>query len=418
MSDFYEFPEQQDPWNQGTYKTGPTRPKKSHGGLIAILLIVLILFAGVVSALGLLNIQLFKQLNMESPEPILTHTNETMESNWRGTESTIPQTVSDDPVVDISQSPTSPGNYPSPEGLSLQEIYVKCINSVVSISCSYAGGGASSGTGVVLTADGLLVTNCHVVSGAREIFVLFTDGRYLQAELVGEDEISDLAVLRVDAQDLTPAELGDSSALRVGDVVVAIGDPLGTQLRGTMTDGIVSAINRDISVEGRSMSVIQTNAALNSGNSGGPLINCFGQVIGINTMKIGDYVNSAGVEGLGFAIPSTTVREITNQLIQQGYVSGRPTLGITGETVSTLYQFYYRLPEGLYIDQVEENSPADEAGIQEGDILLQADDTRIRGPEDLKAVLYSYTPGQQITLIIYRGGRQYSVDVTVGEANG
>jgi serine protease Do len=233
---------------------------------------------------------------------------------------------------------------------------------------------------------------------------------------VGSDGASDLAVLHVTADDLIAAQLGDSSMLRVGDIVVAIGDPLGIELRGTMTDGIVSAINRDVDVDGRTMNLIQTNAALNSGNSGGPLINCYGQVIGINTMKMGDSMGAGGVEGLGFAIPSNTVRDIVNQLIAQGYVSGRADLGITGESISDFYQFYYRLPKGLYITDVKAGSSAEEIGIEPGDILISIDDTRITGSSSLETLLYNYAPGDTVTAVIYRSGRQYTVTLTVDEA--
>ena len=175
------------------------------------------------------------------------------------------------------------------------------------------------------------------------------------------------------------ATFGDDRSLRVGDAVVAIGDPLGIRLRGTMTDGIISAISRDLEVDGRVMTLLQTNAALNSGNSGGPLINCYGQVIGINTLKIGVFTDNAGAEGLGFAIPSTTVKEIADQLIAQGYVSGRPAIGITGEPVSSFYQFYYNLPAGLYITNVEYGSDARKKGIEQGDILMSIDGNRITG---------------------------------------
>ena len=418
MRDYEAFP--QEPWNQDTYRTGPTKPKKSHGGLIALLLIAVIILVGVLSATSILNIRLFHELSNEKKQDTSLFSN-TKEpdilplSTGPSTDSTFPQTCQEDPSsVVVATSPASPENIPQEGGLSLQEIYSRCIHSVVSIACSYRSG-SSSGTGVVLTQDGYIVTNCHVVDEADTIHVLFTDGRYLEAELIGADETSDLAVLRVEAEDLIPAQLGDSAALRVGDAVVAIGDPLGVELRGTMTDGIVSAINRDISVDGRTMSVIQTNAALNSGNSGGPLINCYGQVIGINTMKIGDYVNSAGVEGLGFAIPSVTVQEITNQLIEQGFVSGRPTLGLTGEALSTFYQFYYRLPEGLYITAVEEGSAAEAAGLQEGDILMTLGESRIRDGDSFKTAMYSLSPGDIVDAVIYRGGRQYTVTLTVGE---
>ena len=256
-----------------------------------------------------------------------------------------------------------------------------------------------------------------MVEGAESIHIQFNDSRILDAQLIGADKVSDLAVLRVDAQDLKPAVLGDSSVLQVGDTVVAIGDPLGAELRGTMTDGIISAINRDVNVDGRVMNLIQTNAALNSGNSGGPLLNCYGQVIGINTMKIGDYMNSAGVEGLGFAIPSNTVSQIINQLITQGYVSGRPSLGIIGEDISEFYQFYYNLPSGMYVTEVTEAGPADETGLKPGDIITYIDGVRITCSEDLETQLFQYRPGDTIQIKIYRSGRQYSGTITVGEVN-
>jgi len=156
---------------------------------------------------------------------------------------------------------------------------------------------------------------------------------------------------------------------------------------------------------------------LNSGNSGGPLINCYGQVIGINTMKMGDSMSYAGVEGLGFAIPSTTVQNIVNQLIEKGYVSGRPYLGIAGESISDFYQFYYRLPKGLLITEVAPDSSADRAGLASGDILISIDQTYITSSSALETVLYGYVPGDTIQAVVYRSGKQYNVTMTVGEAN-
>ena len=395
-----------------TYSTGSTKPPKKHGCLFASILIFLILAIGIVSSLGLINFRLFRKIDVSEP-------NETVSIMVTGPEEERLQVTSatEEPTIGLSESPVSYENIPQEGSLSLQEIYVKVIDAVVSISCSFPGG-TSTGTGVILSTDGYIVTNAHVVEGARSIQVLLTDGRTLDATLIGADRISDLAVLEIQADNLVAAQLGDSSVLRVGDVVVAIGDPLGITLRGTMTDGIVSAINRDVTVDGRVMNLIQTNAALNSGNSGGPLINCYGQVIGINTMKIGDSVSSAGVEGLGFAIPSTTVKNIVDQLLEQGYVSGRPSLGISGESISKVYQMYYHLPNGLHITYVEPGSAADEVGIEPGDILLRVGNTSITSNSELESALYSYVPGDIVKLIIYRNGKQYSVTVTLGEAHG
>ena len=405
----------QDPWDQGIYRTGSTKPPKNHRGLIAVLLVIVILLCGVVSILGVMNIRLFQQVSMAKVDNSLP----IMFSNEA--EQTFPiETASIDATqgtISSVDSPISVDNVPQEGALSLQDIYEKNIPSVVSISCTHTSG-SSTGTGVILSADGYVVTNCHVVEGAKNIDVLLSDGRTLAADLVGMDTVSDLAVLHVTAEDLIPAVLGDSTALRVGDVVVAIGDPLGIELRGTMTDGIVSAINRDVDVGGRTMSLIQTNAALNSGNSGGPLINCYGQVIGINTMKMGDSMSSAGVEGLGFAIPSTTVEDIVNQLIEKGYVSGRPSLGIEGESISSFYQFYYRLPKGLFITAIAPDSSAEKAGLEAGDILISLDNVNITNSHVLETLLYGYLPGDTIQAVVYRSGKQYSITLTIGEANG
>lgn len=404
-----------EPWDQGVYRTGSTKPPKNHSGLIAVLLVAVILLCGVISVLGVMNIRLFRQVSNAGNEDSLP----IMFSN-EAEDTFLSQTGTVDASEEAVSAPTSAisvENVPQEGGLSLQEIYEKNIPCVVSISCTY-NGGSSTGTGVILSQNGYIVTNSHVVENAQTIQALLTDGRSLPASLVGLDAISDLAVLHIAADDLTAAVLGDSASLRVGDTVVAIGDPLGIELRGTMTDGIISAINRDVDVDGRIMNLIQTNAALNSGNSGGPLINCYGQVIGINTMKMGDTMSVAGVEGLGFAIPSTTVRDIVNQLIEKGYVSGRPYLGITGESISDFYQFYYRLPKGLYITEVSQGSSAEAAGLEVGDILISIDNTYITTSQALETLLYGYIPGDTMQAVIYRSGKQYRVTLTVGEANG
>ena len=417
-----------NPWDQGIYETGRTRPPKSYGGLIAILLVVVILLSGVISVLGILNVRLFTQLkqageNGSDSFSIVSQTGEQegdpVLSETPGTEpeaAADPTEVQQPPIL-LNPSPNSYENIPQEGGMSLQQIYLQTIDSVVSVSCALPGG-TSTGTGVILSQDGYIVTNAHVVEDAQSITVMLSDQRSFYATLIGSDAVSDLAVLQVDATDLSPAELGDSDNLRVGDVVVAIGNPLGIELMGTMTDGIISAINRDVTSEGRTMTLIQTNAAMNSGNSGGPLINCYGQVIGINTMKISTFTDKAGVEGIGFAIPSTTVKEIVEQLLEQGYVSGRPTLGLSGEGVSSFYQYYYRMPAGLYIEEVDSTSSAARAGIESGDILISINGIRIYTQEDISTVLYGLEVGDTVEAIIYRGGRQYSVILTLTEAKG
>ena len=420
----YDYETEDDyTWDDQYYGTGPTEPPKERRGLMAVMLILVIFLFGIITVLSILNIRLFQELKLKRQETELSisFTAETTVPP-ETEEAALPEMASVQEAVPYSsmqlqQSPVSRENIPVEGGLSLQEIYTMNINSVVSISCS-GYNASSTGTGVIISSDGYIVTNSHVVDGAGSINVLLTDDSSFSAVLIGSDEISDLAVLKIEAENLQPAQFGDSSQLRVGDTVAAIGDPLGVKYRGTYTDGIVSAINRDVNMDGRSMTLIQTNAALNSGNSGGPLINCYGQVIGINTMKIGAFTDSAGVEGIGFAIPSATVKEIVDQLMGQGYVSGRPTLGIEGEARSAFYQHYYRMPAGLYITDVNPGSDAYHKGIENGDMLLSLDGQRITTMDEVKSLLYDMEVGQTVEAVIYRQGERYLVELTLGENTG
>ena len=414
-----DSPENRDPWDSYFYETGSTKPPKNHGTTIAVVLVTTIFLCGIASILSIFNLAIPIMKEQEPTQEMVSAISDsslmtvtTIPIDSEAIQAEVPEeTLS----MHLQESPLSVENIPQTGGLSLQEIYSNVIDSVVSITCTLPGG-HSSGTGVIFSEQGYIVTNAHVVENATAIEIRLTDERLLTATLVGADAVTDLAVLKVEADNLSPAQFGDSRVLRVGDAVTAIGDPLGFELRGTMTDGIVSAINRDITIDGRTMTLIQTNAALNSGNSGGPLLNCYGQVIGINTMKMGDYMNDAGVEGLGFAIPSTTIQEIVDQLIQQGYVSGRPDLGISGEAVPLFHQRYYRLPAGIYITEVRENTQAEEVGILPGDILLSMNDQRITDMTSLTSFLYNYHAGDTVEIVIYRSGRQYQLELTLGEA--
>ena len=416
-----EYRNQNEPWDPSIYGTGRTQPPKSHGGLIAVLLVAVIFLGGLVSVLGILNVKLFNELNdqpKENPAALYVveggevHLLETAPVEYPAETAEVTA-----PALELSPSPDSVPNVAQEGGLPLQQIYADNIASVVSISCTFHGGSAT-GTGVILSEEGYIVTNCHVVEDAVNISIDLTDGRSFPATLIGSDAVSDLAVLHIEADDLYAATFGDSGSLQVGDSVSAIGDPLGHSLRGTFTDGIVSAINRDVTIGGRTMTLIQTNAALNTGNSGGPLLNCYGQVVGINTMKIGNFVDAAGIEGIGFAIPSSTVKTIVDQLIRQGYVSGRPTLGIKGESVSIFYQRYYLMPAGIFITELDPASDAARKGIQTDDILCGINGMRITSMDDLNTVLYGCQVGDTVEVIIYRSGRQYLVDLTLSESKG
>ena len=408
---------------EGSYRIGSTTPPKDYGWVVAAVLVAVIIFGGISTALSIMNIRLFTSNTVARQQEESPVTFVAGDSTSVGLEATEPvaQVQETEPVkvgdamLQISDSLPAVENVPQEGALSWQQVYNRVIDCVVSITC-VADGASANGTGVVMSAKGYIITNAHVVDGAGSISVLLTDGRTFEARLVGSDSVSDLAVLAIDANGLTAAEFGDSSVLQVGDAVVAVGDPLGAQLRGTMTDGIISGINRDIAVGGRTMSLIQTTAALNSGNSGGPLVNCYGQVIGINTMKIGDYASSHGVEGLGFAIPMSTVKGVVDQLIATGYVAGRPTLGLQGQMVSGFYQYYFRLPAGLMITDIDTGADAAAKGLQTGDIVLYANAQAITSSDSLSQIVNGCQVGDVITLIIYRGGREYSVDLTVTEA--
>ena len=406
-----------DPWDTDFYETGSTHPPKKRRGLFALVLVAGIVLGSILTAFGGINLLRLAEFGAREEEPDLPASLQS--GDGETTVPSVPDETFSGPygqaTVQLNPSPQGVENVTQEGGLSLQAIYEKCSPSTVSILCTLPRSTAT-GSGVVLSANGYVITNYHVVEGATAVSVLFSDGRELQARMVGGDKLSDLAVLLVDAQDLVPAEFGDSDSLRVGDTVVAIGDPLGVELRGTMTDGIVSAINRDLTTDGRTLTLIQTNAALNSGNSGGPLINCYGQVVGINTMKIGDYVNYAGVEGLGFAIPSTTVKLIVDQLISQGYVSGRPELGIQGVDVPEFYQYYHQMPAGVYVNAIAVGSDAQAKGIQVKDIILAVDGQRITSTEEIETVLYDFKPGDTVEVVIYRAGQQYRVDIILGES--
>lgn len=289
---------------------------------------------------------------------------------------------------------------PAEQTLTFPEIYDKVLPSIVSIE-AYSMYSGSSGTGVILTENGCIITNHHIIDGCSSAQVVLYDGTAYEARLIGSDVESDLAVLKIDAQGLIPAEFGSSDALRVGDTALAIGNPLGSDLFGTLTEGIISAIDRDVNVDGYSMSLIQTTAALNPGNSGGALINTAGQVVGITNMKMmSDYET---IEGLGFAIPTVWAREVVDMLLSQGVVTGRPTLGFTCFTVTEENAAYWG-HAGVYIDEVTVGGPADIAGVQSCDVIIAANGQKVATLEDLTLLRDEVGVGGVLTLTIWRDG--------------
>ena len=300
--------------------------------------------------------------------------------------------------------------------LELNELYERCAPSIVAIY-GYIDGetGYYWGTGVVLSEDGLILTNTHVIDGCDSATVKLNDDSEYEAQLVGADSISDIAILKIDANGLTPAEFGESSQLAVGDKVAAIGNPLGETFRATMTDGIISAIERGINYKGRSMTLLQTNTALNEGNSGGALFNMYGQVIGITNMKMMSSYSS--IEGIGFAIPTSTVKTVVNSLLQYGEVKGRPSIGITVGAIPEYARDKYDIPEGLYVSAVQENSDAARQGIQVGDIITAVNYQTVSTTDEVNEIKNTLEVGDLMIFTIWRDGETFDVEVALMETN-
>ena len=320
-------------------------------------------------------------------------------------------------VIDIAQIDTSKLMTPA-------EVYAANVNSTVGITTSltstnwwgYQTTSAASGSGFILTPDGYILTNYHVIEGASAIKVTLYDGTAYDAALVGYDESNDIAVLKVDAEDLTPVVLGDSDNLNVGDSVVAIGNPLG-ELTFSLTTGAVSALDREVTLSTSvTMNLIQTDCAINSGNSGGALFNLYGEVIGITNAKYSGSGSSseASIDNIGFAIPINSVRSIVQSIIEKGYIA-TPYIGVYNvRDVDTSLQAY-GLPQGASFDSVAEGSPAEAAGLQGSDIITKVNDVEISGAKDLVDVIGASTPGDILTLTVYRQGETIELTIQVGE---
>jgi len=292
---------------------------------------------------------------------------------------------------------------PAPEnlddGYETTEIYEKVIPSVVCIDV-YSGtsiSASSQGTGIVMTENGYIITNAHVVSGGTSVNVVFEDGTKLRGTIVGADNSTDIAVIKVDAKGLIPAEFGDSDNLKIGERCVAIGNAGG--LSGSITTGVVSGLNREVDSSARAFSLIQTSRAINPGNSGGPLVNRFGQVIGITSSKIA----SVSYEGIGFAIPITLAMPVISELIENGYVTGRAVLGISVIELNSSNGPENDLPSyGAYIARINEGSRIEEAGIRERDVIIEANGVKVETTQVLLDELEKLSPGDTINLGIFR----------------
>lgn len=405
----------------------PVKPPKRPGAgraiaLIAAFLAVVILFSALVGAVITVALKgnplqgRFALPTLEAPansEPSDDQTN----SGDLGTQA--PAEVQPHTDKHFSLGDAAAKQDPNRKALSIVEIAkvgkpaVVAINTETYIATPFGDPGTlpAAGSGFILTADGYVVTNHHVIAGAQEITIVVDGGQSYPARVVGSDPVNDLAVLKIDGQNLPTVVLGDSSDLEVGELAVAIGNPLG-ELSGTVTAGIISALDRAVTIDGQTMNLLQTDAAINSGNSGGALFNSFGEVIGINSAKN----MGTGIEGLGFAIPIDHAKPIIENLIQNGSVPGKPRIGLYTQDITEALSAQYNLPVGVYVAQVEPGSPADKALIMQGDVIIAINGQEALTTEAINQIKNRLSPGDEIELTLIRNGQQKTVSVILGEA--
>ena len=421
-----------------TFGSGERKEKRSGmsvGGIIALALCCAIL-GGIAGAAG--SQLMFRNGSAEAAEPALAAVTETVEDTAEPV--TTPESAEAPAAVPAAtaaptQPPTeAPGPTQTPYSaapasessgplMSTAEVYAANVDSTVGIITSvatnywgYSSTSAASGSGFILTEDGYILTNYHVIEDAVSVTVTTYDNKSYAASVVGYDASNDIAVLKIEASRLHPVTLGSSSSLRVGDTVLAIGNPLG-ELTFSLTQGVVSALNREVTLSsGVTMDLIQTDTAINSGNSGGALFNLYGEVVGITNAKYsGSYFSSsASIDNIGFAIPIDHVRGIVESIINTGYVV-KPYIGVSVVTVSSEMQSY-NFPAGAAVKVVNDGSPAAEAGLRVNDIITAADGTAITTSSELKNIVGSCSPGDSLVLTVYRQDEgTIEISVTVGE---
>ena len=371
----------------------PVQPKKHHGGVGRV--VALILSCAVISAACGFGGAILAQNGSRTGKTTVQQSNRTA-------------TTVNVKKVD-GQTLMSPA-----------EVYASTVNSVVSINCSAVSTNifgqqtesASSGSGFIYTADGYIVTNQHVVANASSINVTLYNGDTYPATLVGSDSDYDVAVLKIDAKDLPAVTLGSSTDVNVGDTVMAIGNPLG-ELTFSMSQGIVSCVNRAINVEGTPFNMIQVDASINPGNSGGPLMNLYGEVVGIVSAKYSSYANTT-VEGLGFAIPINDVQSIIKDIMENGSVGNKAYMAITAGTMTQQMAAQYKInaTEGVFVYSVEDDGAGDKAGLKLGDVITKLNDTQITSMEDLSAAKKGFKAGDTVTLTVLRDGKEITTQLT------
>lgn len=383
------------------YSEPPRKQKKKHTGIwFLVAALCFSVLGSILGAGGVLMVNHYMESN-EAEELALENVTVVLEGQR---ESTVIQTA----TIDTSKQMTA------------AEVYAANVNSTVGITTSvttnywgFKTTSAASGSGFIITADGYILTNYHVIEDSDSISVSLYNGSNYDAELIGYDESNDIAVLKIDAEDLTPVVLGDSDNLNVGDSVIAIGNPLG-ELTFSLTAGAVSAKDREVTLSSSvTMNLIQTDCAINSGNSGGALFNLYGEVIGVTNAKYSSSSSSeASIDNIGFAIPINSIWNIVESIIENGYIS-KPYIGVSVLDVSAETQLY-GIPAGVSVQSVVEDSPAAEAGLQTGDIITEVNGTAVSSSE-LIDLIGNCNVGDQLILIIYRQGDTLEITVTIGE---
>ena len=376
-----------------------SKPKKtvSSGKLVA-LAICCGIFGGIVGAAATAALSAVTRSQPETPAQ----------------SSLVLEGVRENSVIETVEVPT--GTLMTPA-----QVYAANVNSTVGITTSittnfwgYQTTSAASGSGFILSSDGYILTNFHVIEDSSAITVTCYDGTSYDAKLIGFDESNDIAVLKVEAENLPPVILGSSDNMNVGDSVIAIGNPLG-ELTFSLTAGTVSALDRQVTMSnGATMNLIQTDCAINSGNSGGALFNLYGEVVGITNAKYSSSSSSeASIDNIGFAIPINSVRSIVESIIEKGYIS-KPFIGISVSDVSQQTQLY-GIPAGAAVQSVAEDGPAAAAGLQAGDIITKINDTDITGSNQLVELVAQTQVGDTLVLTVYRQGSTFTLNITVGE---
>lgn len=378
-------------------------PHKRSGGVIALCIVATLLLVIVTVACAIIIHRAVVVPN-STGEPMATSDSGALENPFaRPPETTSTAATAATTGISINDPPAVIGTIPveSDGELSVPEIAERIRPSVVSILVNnrYTSGLAS---GVIMDASGLIITNYHVVAGMSDIVVVLFDGTRHTASLVGCDPSCDLAILYIEATDLTPATFGNSDALAVGDLAVAVGTPYSLSLSGTTTQGIISAINRDLLINNRQMTLIQTDASINPGNSGGPLINQYGQVIGIVSMKIGEEF-----EGLGFAIPMNTAKTIIENIINGVQSTAKPAIGVDGQFLSEITAAVNGLPVGFYITAVHPDSDICAQGVRPGDVIVAIDGVSLADIAALTSLVGAHAVGDTAAVTIYRDTNPY-----------